>query len=160
VSGGSKYGESDRAGRKGKLAVMRSESQVRHVSAGEQRARQMNGVQRSEKGREWFLCPSEHARFHGNDFEAFELLEDRCSLLGYGIVVQPMSDACSVDRPKTFKTSQLARERTTDPGPLAEHTRFAEDHPEQDRGIDVHRHRVPRSSRNRSVDRTGHRARR
>lgn len=131
---------------------MSRQSKIVKLGLGEQSTRQMDRVERADRGREWFGRPFEHSRIQLDQIQGVYGLEHLGSMAGYIHISKSESDPGAVDRPQALKVDQLARNRVLDLGPDPKPPGFSEYNAQQDRRVDVDIQRSVRSSSSRSVE--------
>ena len=114
----------DSASRRREFAVMRREGEFGYAATCEERAREVDRVERAQQRREGFRCAVEYCGIDGDELERSKTLEDRGTAVGHFSVRQTESYSRPVDRAETFQPNERARQRPPDLAPTPQRTGF------------------------------------
>lgn len=125
--------EADRVGCDGKLQVVGREGYVVDTLADEQRTRQMDRIEGSQRRGERLRRSLEDPAMQRDEGERFDRFQDRPAAIGHLVVLDTAECSCPIDRPQALQANELAGDGVVDPRPDAQPTGLREDHSEENR---------------------------
>lgn len=149
--------EAYRSGCEPQLIVVRGERKILESTSNEQRARQVDRVERSEHRWEGLGGALEDGGGDRDEAEPLDDVQDDGPSLRDYLVLQPERQPSTVQGTKALQPDELARNSLGDPSPYPKTPRLPQHDAEQHRGVHIDVQRRWRSSRRSCVEVTLHR---
>lgn len=112
---------------------MRRHREVLELVPYEQRAGQMDRIERADDRRERIRCPFEDRSAEWHQREAFDRLQGCFAAVGYLVIVEAEPEARAIDRPKALEPDEFAGNGGRDPRPDPESAGLPKHDTEKDR---------------------------
>ena len=126
---------------------MRRHAQLRHAGPGRHRAREVDGVERAERGGQRIAGPAKNPSIEGHEIKGVEDLADGFARRRHLVVIERPGDPCAVEGAQALHPNELARQRASDAPPRSETARLSENDSKDDGRVDIDVHLAPRSAR-------------